>query len=182
VKKEISTSKRRALKALDRRRLELSVSKHANRGLRMLCAGELLDLQIDCPVNTTANEFACAQINDIRLDIGAIQDMIQPILGKLVNAEETGAFDQVGVPLLEFDNPIPGIKEVKEITFVDIAEALVGKDSGVDTVRQVLKLYRGMKTLAEIFASTNDDGILLAESCQFKPSSRTKIDCTGGAT
>lgn len=59
VKKEVSSArKRRSLKEVDRRRLDLSIPTTAHRGLRMLCSDDLLHLDIDCPVNTTANEFA----------------------------------------------------------------------------------------------------------------------------
>ena len=71
-----STSKRRgrSMKAIDRRRLEASIPPDAHRGLRMLCSGKLLDIDdgIDCPVNTTANEFACAKLSGIRLDVSTI--------------------------------------------------------------------------------------------------------------
>jgi hypothetical protein len=183
VKKEISSArnKNRSLKTLDRLRLENSIPLTAHRGLRMLCADELLSLQIDCPVNVAANEFACAKLADIRLDITNIQAMIEPILRELVNSNEDGLFDQVGVPLLELEKRIPGISDIagKTITLLDIAEVLVGKQSGVDKVRLVLKIYRAMKTLADIFAAANDDGILLASSCQFKPSQ--DLICQGGA-
>lgn len=147
----------------------------------MLCADEILSLHIDCPVDVAAKEYACAKLADIRLDITKIQAMIEPILNELVNSDEDGAFDQVGVPLLELEKRIPGISDLAgtRITLLDIAEILVGKQSGVDTVRSVLKVYRAMKTLAKIFAAANDDGILLADSCQFKPSQT--VLCKGGA-
>jgi hypothetical protein len=59
IKKEVSSARnRRSLKEPDQRRLELSIPTTAHRGLRMLCSEELLDLHIDCPVDTAANEFA----------------------------------------------------------------------------------------------------------------------------
>jgi hypothetical protein len=122
----------------------------------------------------------CAKLSDIRLDINKIKDMIEPILGKLVNTREDGAFDKVAVPLLELDKRLPGISDLagKTITFLDIAESLVGKQSGVDTVRTVINIYKAMKALAEIFAEANADGILLAEYCRFKPSQA--MVCVGG--
>lgn len=59
VKKEKSFSRRRTLREIDRRRLENSIRPGAHRGLRMLqCSEELLNLTIDCPVDTTKDEFA----------------------------------------------------------------------------------------------------------------------------
>ena len=65
VKKEVSVAsttrmRGRSLKEVDRRKLESSIPLDAHRGLRMLCADDLLDLAIDCPVDTAAGEFACA--------------------------------------------------------------------------------------------------------------------------
>ena len=39
----------------------------------MLCAEEVVNVDIDCPVNIAAGEFACVKISDIRLDITKIQ-------------------------------------------------------------------------------------------------------------
>lgn len=50
----------------------------------MLCTDEILD--IDCPVDTAAGEFACVKISDVRVDLGQIQEMIEPVLTKLVNS------------------------------------------------------------------------------------------------
>ena len=74
VKKErnigsTSTKKGRRMKAIDRRKLEASIAVDAHRGLRMLCADEVLHLGIECPVDTSANEFACAKLDDIRLNV-----------------------------------------------------------------------------------------------------------------
>eukprot|EP00970_Alexandrium_tamarense_P019450 scaffold14057_cov421-Alexandrium_tamarense.AAC.1 len=100
----------RSLKEVDRRKLESSIPLDAHRGLRMLCADDLLDLAIDCPVDTAAGEFACAlflpvhkKLSNIYLDVGKIKDLVLPILEKLVNNEESGAFDQIAVPLLELE-------------------------------------------------------------------------------
>jgi len=77
IKKEIkiaSSSKRRgrALAEEDRRRLQESIPPDAHRALRMLCGEEVLDrLTITCDVNTTAGEFACAKLADIKLDVSA---------------------------------------------------------------------------------------------------------------
>jgi hypothetical protein len=181
VKKEVSSVKNRSLKESDRRGLELSIPTTAHRGLRMLCREELLDLQIDCPVNTAVNEFACAKLSDIRLDITQIQALIKPILEKLVNTDNNGAFDKIATPLLKLEERIPGVSDFAKqtITLLNIADTLVGKQSGVDTVRAVLKIYRALKTIASAFASSDADGILLADSCLFKP--LKAMYCTGGA-
>ena len=39
----------------------------------MLCADEVVNLDIDCPVDIEAGEFACVRISNIRLDITKIQ-------------------------------------------------------------------------------------------------------------
>lgn len=119
VKTEISTrrgsSRRQLIQPMDRRRLEASIPKAAHRGLRMLCANEILD--IDCPVDTAEGEFACVRISDVRVDIGKIQDMIQPVLEKLVNPpEDDGLFDEVVIPLLFTDERIPGISDIAGVS------------------------------------------------------------------
>lgn len=75
VKKEVSTRRqsgyatrrRSLLQLLDERRLRASIPSTAHKGLRMLCAEEALGgLQIDCPVDIAAGEFACARISNVR--------------------------------------------------------------------------------------------------------------------
>jgi hypothetical protein len=174
IKKEKSTrrpgtQKSRSLSLmhpLDRRRLEASIPPTAHRGLRMLCASEVEKLHINCPVNITAGEFACVRISNIRLDITKIQALVEPILRKLVNPPaDDAAFDEVAKPLLELDKGLPGISDLagKKTTFLDIAEALVGPQSGAQTIRIVLAIWRGLRTLATLFASADADGILVAD-------------------
>lgn len=76
---------------------------------------------------------------------------------------------------------IPGVSDIagKTITLLDIAEALLGPSSGADTVRLILSIWRAMRTIAQLFAESNDEGILVAESCIFKPKQDT--ECEGGA-
>jgi hypothetical protein len=128
VKKEVTVGsttrmRGRSMKEVDRRKLEDSIPSDAHRGLRMLCVDDLLDLAIDCPVDTTAGEFACAKLSNVYLNVAKIRELVQPILEKLVNDEESGAFDQIGVPLLQLEKRIPGISDVagKTITILDIA-------------------------------------------------------------
>lgn len=66
----------------------------------------------------------------------------------------------------------------KTTTFLDIAQVLVGDQSGHKTVRAILSIWRGLRTLATLFEEANDDGILLAGSCIFKPK-QARI-CIGG--
>ena len=66
LKKEIgvldnSRRRGRSLKEADRRRLEASIPPNAHRGLRMLCSDELLDLQIECPVDTSGKAESCRE-------------------------------------------------------------------------------------------------------------------------
>ena len=51
------------------------------------------------------------------------------------------------------------------LTFLDLAEQLVGPRSGAPTVRKVIQIYKSMKKFADTFNSfANDpDGILLAD-------------------
>jgi hypothetical protein len=100
IKKEVSSSTRRALREIDRRRLESRIPKTSHRGLRMLCSDQLLDLTIDCTVNTTASQYMCAKMKSISLDLGKIAEFVRPILKNLVNEDEDAAFDQIGKPLL----------------------------------------------------------------------------------
>lgn len=39
----------------------------------MLCADEVVNLDIDCPVDIEAGEYACVKISNVRLDITKIQ-------------------------------------------------------------------------------------------------------------
>ena len=81
----------------------------------MLCANEILD--IDCPVDTSAGEFACVKISDVRVDLGKLQEMIQPVLEKLVNPpEDDGLFDEIIIPLLFTDERIPGISDIAGVS------------------------------------------------------------------
>lgn len=83
----------------------------------MLCADEVLNLDIDCSVDVGAGEFACAKISNIRLDIRRLQQMIEPILRELVNPpEDDGYFDEVIVPLLFVDDRIPGISDIAGVS------------------------------------------------------------------
>jgi hypothetical protein len=186
VKRELSTrrgsDRRSLLQPVDRRRLESSIPSGAHRGLRMLCVDEIDNLDIDCPVNTAAGEFACVRISDVRLDVASISEMLDPILRKLVNPPTyDGLFDEIAKPLEVLEKRLPGISEVagKKTTFLDVAEALVGPSCGADTVRTILNLWRGMRTLAKFFDDANDDGILLADSCIYKPGQERQ--CEGGA-
>lgn len=132
----------------------------------MLCADEVEKLNIDCPVDLTVGEFACARISNIRLDITKIRGLVEPILRKLVNPPaDDAAFDEVAKPLLELDKRLPGISDLagKKTTFLDIAEALVGPQSGAQTVRTILSIWRGLRSLALLFASSDADGILVAD-------------------
>ena len=51
----------------------------------------------------------------------------------------------------------------KKVTVLDIAETFRGRSSGVTTVRVILAMWRSMRTLAEQFNDSNDDGVLLAD-------------------
>lgn len=64
------------------------------------------------------------------------------------------------------------------VTFLDIAEALVGESSGAETVRVIIAIYKTLKTLSELFESSNEDGILIAGNCIFKPNQERQ--CEGG--
>jgi hypothetical protein len=90
VKKEVSTtttsiSRGRSIKEADRRRLTDSIPLDAHRGLRMLCADELIETEIICDLGQT--EFACANMTDIRLDVTKLQGLVNPIIGFLVNED-----------------------------------------------------------------------------------------------
>ena len=89
------------MREMDRRRLESRITSTAHRGLRMLCSSQLgIGSNIDCAVNTTANEYMCAKMKNIALDLGKITNFVLPILERLVNKEENAAFDQIGKPLV----------------------------------------------------------------------------------
>ena len=114
TKKEISTRRgsRRslALQPMDRRRLEASIPTTAHRGLRMLCSNQVLNLEIDCPVDTSEGEFACVKLSDIRLDINKIQELVEPIIAKLVNPPDDDAiFDTIAKPVSYLDMNLEGL-------------------------------------------------------------------------
>ena len=123
TKREITTrrgSRRKlGLQHADRRRLEASLPSYAHRGLRLLCANEASSLDIDCPVDIGAGEFACARLSNIRLDINKIQNLVEPILRKIVNPPADDAvFDEVAKPLAPLDDRIPGISDIAKVSFV----------------------------------------------------------------
>ena len=127
VKRELSTrrisrTRRSLLQQKDRRRLEASIPSSAHRGLRMLCTNEVID--IDCPVNTTAEEFACVRLSDVRLDLTKIQNMISPTLKKLVNPANNGLFDEIAVPLEKLEQRLPGISDVAGVSIVTLYDLI----------------------------------------------------------
>ena len=117
-----STQTRYLLQPVDRRRLEASISSTAHRGLRMLCVDEVDTLDIECPVNITAGEFACVRISNVRLDITKIQELVEPILKKLVDpVHNNGTFDEIAIPLEELDKRLPGISDLAGVSIVTFA-------------------------------------------------------------
>ena len=161
------TTKRkgRSLLEADRRRLDASIPHDAHQGLRMLrsdCSQELSKLNtITCPVDTTAGEFFCAQVNDVQLDASTIKDLIKPIIEPLVNQDKTGTFDKIAQPLLPLDQPIPGVSDIagRDIAILDIAEIFIGPKSGAPQVRQLLSIYRSLNSLADTFKSMDQGGV-----------------------
>lgn len=84
----------------------------------MLCADQVLNLNFDCPIDTSKGEFACVRINDIRLDINKIKDLVEPILRKIVNPPaDNGYFDLIAVPASYLDARIPGISDISGVSF-----------------------------------------------------------------
>lgn len=168
LKKEVgvsNTSQRtgRSLREADRRRLDASIPHDAHRGLRMLrsdCSEGLLDLGIACPIDTSAGEFFCAQMSDIRLDASKIVDLVRPIINDIAN-ENDGTFDAIAKPLLPLETRLPGISDVagEDVTILDIAEISIGPKSGAGTVRKVLSIYRSLLSLADQFNNLGDDGV-----------------------
>ena len=138
------------------------------------------------PSGVLGGVTACASINEIKLNLGNIKKMIDPILGKVVNKNNDGAFDQVAQPLLELDKRLPGISDLaeKKISFLDMAEVYAKRkssraQSGVESVRTILSIYRSLKNVINQF----DDGsntISIADECFFRPGQGAK--CTGGLT
>lgn len=83
----------------------------------MLCADEVINLNIDCPINATNGEFACVRISDIRLDINKIKDLVEPILRKIVNPpKDDGYMDLICVPASYLDARIPGISDISGVS------------------------------------------------------------------
>ena len=91
----------------------------------MLCGNEVVNLDIDCPVNTTAGEFSCVKVSNIRLDITKIQELVEPILRKLVNPpNDDGAFDEVAKPLEPLDERIPGLSDISGVSIVTLYDLI----------------------------------------------------------
>lgn len=83
----------------------------------MLCADDVISLDIDCPIDISAGEFACARISNIRLDITQIQAMLEPIIKPLVNPPyDNGIFDRVAKPLEKLDERLPGISDIRNVS------------------------------------------------------------------
>ena len=88
----------------------------------MLCVNEVDTLDIECPVNVTAGEFACVRISNVRLDITKIQELVEPILKKLVDhVHNNGTFDEIAIPLEELDKRLPGISDLAGVSIVTFA-------------------------------------------------------------
>ena len=195
VRKGVSTSKRRRLgpERSTGRRLLREAWSHEDpsvsgslRLVRSLAGTENIPTDTNCGVNVTNNEFACVRIDELELDMAKIIDFVRPILKKFVKVDEgdaDGYFDKVGEPLLELDQPLPGISDIanKKLSALDVAEIYVGKEkSGADTVRTVIKIYKSIKELAGQF---EDDGRLtLADTCTFRSGQTFSVndDCSGG--
>jgi hypothetical protein len=88
----------------------------------MLCVDEVVNIDIDCPVNISNGEYACAKVSNVRLDFGGLAPMIQDILGELVTEDEDGSLDRIATPLSKLDNKIPGLgkltKGVSILSFI----------------------------------------------------------------
>jgi len=128
-----------------------------------------------CPVNTTT-ESACAKIKNLRLDIGAIADMIKPVLEKIVDGKD-GYLDKVVPPLKPLNEPIEPMEALtgQSWTILDVADIYVGKaKAGTDTVRKIIEIYDGIVSLYEKFAGGDD--IILADECDILAG----FACTGG--
>ena len=194
VRKGVSTSRRRRL-GLEKtgRRLLREAWSHEDPSLsgslrlvRSLAGTENIPTDTDCDVNVTNDEFACVKVNELELDMAKIIDFVKPILKKLVKVDESdddGYFDKVGEPLLELDEPLPGISDIanKKLSALDVAEIYVGEEkSGADTVRKVIKIYKSIKDLAEQFNDT--EPLRLADSCTFRSGTTFIVqdDCSGG--
>ena len=97
----------------DLRRLERTIPSDAHRALRMLCEDTVLpdgfDPEANCPVEEGG--FACARLADIRLDANKIVELVEPILKKIVNGKD-GAFDEIIIPMLFLNDPVPGVSEL----------------------------------------------------------------------
>ena len=97
----------------DLRRLERTIPSDAHRALKMLCEDTVLpgsfDPEANCPVEKGG--FACARLADIRLDAEKIVKLIEPILKKIVNGKD-GAFDEIIIPMLFLNDPVPGVSEL----------------------------------------------------------------------
>lgn len=78
-----------------------------------MCASEV---DIDCPVDTAAGEFACVRLSNIRLDMTKIQEMLKPILKRLVNPPKNdGYFDQIASPLEQLEKRLVGISDIARV-------------------------------------------------------------------
>ena len=81
------------------------------------------------------------------------------------------------------DKRLPGISDLegKKVTLLDVAETF-GDDKvkrQIQMVRLILLIYRSLKRISQVF--DQDDNMILAESCSFRPGQRgRRPDCTGG--
>ena len=194
VRKEVSTSRRRLL-GLGKtgRRLLSEAWSHEDPSLsgslrlvRSLAGTEDIPTDTDCEVDVSENQFACVRVDELELDMAKIIDFVKPILKKLVKVDEgdpDGYFDKVGEPLLELDEPLPGISDIanKKLSALDVAEIYVGEEkSGADTVRKIIKIYKAIKDLAEQF--DDSERLRLADSCIFRSGTTFSVQdhCSGG--
>jgi len=130
-----------------------------------------------CPVNVAAGEKACIRLEEPKLDMSSIAELIEPILSKFVTVDSEGILDKVIDPaVLLLVKRLPAISDImkKNITVLDIAEAFLGEKSGAPTVRKVVAIYNGMKSLADLFVANGS--LLIAKQCDVLKG----FSCQGG--
>ena len=112
---QTSTRRGRSLKDSDRRRMLQSTPDDAHIGQRLLCAEDLVEAMnagiLTCAFGDETEEV-CVKLGKVTLDAGKIQDQVSQIISKLVNSQDTGAFDEIAKPLSELEKRLPGVSDL----------------------------------------------------------------------
>ena len=152
----------------------------------MLCAsGELVD--VDCPIDAAAGEFACARLSNVRLDINKIQELVEPILRKFVNPPANdGMFDEVVKPLLPLYSRLPGISDIAQVSMISFnvfsQHACFILNMIPNVIREIQQRKVSILDVSEVFVGTSSGYRTVRKMLEIWEKMRSLAEAFGGAT